>query len=45
VTVFALALNDLEARDARGEARDPEDLAPFAVRVVVNEARRCTTTA
>lgn len=38
VTVFELVLNHLEARNARRRATDSERIAPFGVRVVVNEA-------
>jgi hypothetical protein len=37
VTVFQLALNYLEPRNARRNATDAEHPVPFAVRIVVNE--------
>jgi hypothetical protein len=37
VTVFELALNHVEPRDAPRSRRDPRDATPVAVRILVNE--------
>jgi hypothetical protein len=37
VTVFELALNHVEPRDAPRSVRDPGDVTPVAVRILVNE--------